>query len=199
MIINPDDLTVKENYKLMTGSILPRPIALVSTVSKDGIFNIAPFSYFSGICSNPPTICFSPARKAQGTMKKDTQVNIEDTRVFVVNMTTVSMREAMDICSRPFPPEVDEFKESGFIPVDSVKIAAPRIKESPIQYECELRQVIPVGREAAGGSFLVIGEIVMFHVADELIENYRIDMEKLQPLARLAGNTYCGLGEIIYG
>ncbi|KAA3610609.1 MAG: flavin reductase family protein [Calditrichaeota bacterium] len=197
MIIDPTKLSVKENYKLLTGSILPRPIAIVSTISEDGVCNIAPFSFFTGISSNPPTICFSPARKAKGTLKKDTLMNIEETREFVINMTTVPLLAAMSACATDYPPEVDEFEVSGFTPIPSERVAPPRIKESPINFECKLLQVVPVGRKEAGGSFLVIGEVVMFHIADDIIENYRINVEKLQPLARLAGPYYCGLGDLI--
>lgn len=198
MLIDPQKLSVKENYKLLTGSILPRPIALVSTRSERGILNIAPFSFFTGISSNPPTICFSPAWKARGELKKDTLVNIEETGEFVVNVTTVEMLDRMKKTASDFPPEVDEFAESGFTAKPSQRIAPPCVADSPINFECKLLQVVPVGRREAGGSFLVIGEIVMFHVADALIDNYRIDMEKLQPLARLAGTAYCKLGDFIH-
>ncbi len=198
MLIDPAQLSIKENYKLLTGSILPRPIALVSSRSEDGILNVAPFSFFTGISSNPPTICFSPAWKARGEQKKDTLVNIEQTREFAVNMTTVDMMQKMTACANDYPPEVDEFEVSGFTPKQSQVVVPPCIAESPINFECKLLQIVPVGRREAGGSFLVIGEIVMFHVADDLIDNYRIDMEKLQPLARLAGTAYCRLGDFIH-
>jgi len=193
MIIDPKNQTRQENYKLMIGSIVPRPIAFVSTKSKDGILNLAPFSFFSAISSAPPTICFSPGRKADGS-KKDTLVNIEATGEFVINVVTEEMAEAMNETATEIPSDMSEFEYAGFTPVASESVRPPRVQESPINLECKLLQIVNVGIDGPGGASLVIGEIVRFHIADFLYENGRIDTGLLNPIGRLAGNQYTTLG-----
>ena len=195
MIIDPQKQSYKENYKLMIGSILPRPIAFVSTISKDGINNLAPFSFFNGITSNPPTICFSPARKRSDGSKKDTLVNIEDTKEFVVNVVTEDIVKQMNDTSEEHPSEVSEFDVSGLTPVPSRIVAPPRVQESPVSFECKLMQVIEIGPPEPGGGFLIIGEIVLFHIKDELLYKGRINTELLNPIGRLAGTEYTTLGK----
>ncbi len=195
MIIDPDNQTFTENYKLMIGSILPRPIAFVSTISKSGIHNLAAYSFFNGVTSNPPSICFAPTRKSSDGSKKDTLVNIEETGEFVVNIVTENIVQPMNETAPEFPPEVSEFEEVGLTPVASQIVKAPRVKESPINMECKLLQVVEVGPAEPGGGFLVIGEIVLFHIQDNLLENGRIDTGLLNPVGRLAGTEYTTLGK----
>ena len=195
MIIDPGKQTPKDNYKLLIGSIVPRPIAFVSTISKAGIYNLAPFSFFTAIASNPPTIGFSPARKGPDGSLKDTLANIRETGEFVVNVVNMALVEQMNATATDFPPEVDEFKEVGLTPLPSELVKAPRVKESPINMECRLNQIIEVGVSGAGGGFFVIGEVVCFHVADELMTDGRIDTGKLDPVGRLAGMEYTTLGK----
>jgi flavin reductase (DIM6/NTAB) family NADH-FMN oxidoreductase RutF len=196
MIIDPKESSYKDCYKLMVGSIVPRPIAFVSTVSADGQTNLAPFSYFTAITSMPPTVCFAPGRRSDGS-RKDTLSNIEATGEFVVNVVTVSIAEPMHETAGEFPPDVSEFEEVGMSPVPSRIVAPPRVEESPINMECKLHDIIHIGEDRSGAGSLVIGEIVLFHVADELYENGRIDIRKLDPLGRLAGTEYTTLGKII--
>lgn len=195
MIIDPNKQTFRENYKLMIGSILPRPIAFVSTISKNGIHNLAAYSFFNGVTSNPPSICFAPNRKGTDGSKKDTLVNIEETGEFVVNIVTEDIVKPMNDTAPEFPPEVSEFKEVGLTPIESRIVKAPRVKESPINMECKLMQIVEVGPPEPGGGFLVIGEIVLFHIKDELLENGRIDTGLLKPVGRLAGTEYTTLGK----
>ena len=195
MIIDPNTQTRKENYKLMIGSIVPRPIAFVSTKSADGILNLAPFSFFTALSAIPPTICFSPSRRSSDGGKKDTLVNIEATGEFVVNIVNEDMAAAMNETATEIPPEMSEFEYAGFTPVESDLISPPRVQESPINLECKLVQVVEVGNEGPGGAALVIGEVVRFHVADFLYENGRIDIGLLKPIGRLAGNEYTTLGK----
>ena len=195
MIIDPKNQTFRDNYKLMIGSILPRPIAFVSTISKDGIHNLAAYSFFNGITSNPPSLCFAPSRKSSDGSKKDTLINIEETGEFVVNIVTEEIVEPMNETAPEFPPEISEFEEVGLTPLDSKIVKAPRVKESPINMECKLLQVVEVGPPEPGGGFLVIGEIVLFHIKDELLENGRIDTGMLKPVGRLAGTEYTTLGK----
>ena len=196
MVIDPNEIGPQERYKLLIGSVVPRPIALVSTVSEDGKFNIAPFSFFNIAATTPPSVMFTPIRKAGTGEKKDTLINIEQTKEFVVNIVPEGYIQPIHKTSTPYPSEVDEFQETGLTPIASDLVKAPRCKESPIQFECKLTQVVHVGNNTPGSGDVVIGEIVRFHIEDELIENYRIDIEKLKPMARLAGNSYMKVGDI---
>ena len=195
MIIDPKKQTYKENYKLIIGSILPRPIAFVSTISKEGIYNLAPFSFFNGIASNPPSLCFAPSRKSTDGSKKDTLVNIEHTGEFVVNIVTEEIVKQMNDTAEEHPPEISEFDEVGLTPIPSQIVHTPRVKECPINLECKLNQIIEIGPPEPGGGFLVIGEIVLFHIKDELLQQGRINIELLKPIGRLAGTEYTTLGK----
>jgi len=197
MIIDPQKTERKDIYKLMIGSIVPRPIALVSTVSPDGVRNLAPFSFFTAITSRPPTICFAPDRRPEDGRKKDTLVNIEATGEFVVNVVTESIVVQMNEAATDYPPEFDEFEMSGLIPEPSVVVVPPRVKESPINMECKVDRIIEIGPQDSAAA-LVIGQIVMFHVADGLLDQRgRIDIAALNPIGRLAGSGYATLGRRI--
>jgi flavin reductase (DIM6/NTAB) family NADH-FMN oxidoreductase RutF len=189
MIIDPGSTSPVNIYKLMVGVIVPRPIAFVSTISPEGILNLAPFSFFTGICANPPVICFSPVMRASGGGKKDTLRNIEATREFVVNVVSEEFAQPMNICATEFPPEVDEFQASGLTPLPSDLVKPPRVKESHIHMECRLLQVVYISPQPLGGS-LVIGEVLRFHIDDPLFQDYKIDPDKLRPIGRMGGPTY---------
>lgn len=188
MTIDPKDYDYSNIYKLMIGSIVPRPIAFVSTVSRDGIRNLAPFSFFNGVCSNPPIVLFSTVIRKDGG-HKDTLNNVEATKEFVINIVSEDFGEEMNICSFDFPPDVDEFKESGLTPIPSDLVKAPRVQESRIQMECKLVQIIHFGQGPGGGS-TVFGEVVRFHIQDQLLDNFKIDPDKLQAIGRMGGPTY---------
>ena len=190
MIIDPENSSFQDNHKIMIGSILPRPIAFVSTQSKDGNYNLAPFSYFNGVCSKPPTIMFAPARRGWDGEEKDTLINIRDTEEFVVNIVSEPFAEKMVMCSTDFDSDVDEFIESDLTPVPSQKIAPSRVGEAKVSFECKLNQIVEIGDGTAGSGFVVIGSIVLFHIDDDVYDNGRILLNKLQPLGRLAGNWY---------
>ena len=190
MIYDPSEHPLLETHKLMIGSIVPRPIAFVSTLSKDGLENLAPFSYFNGICSNPPSIMFCPARRGYDGKTKDTLNNIRDTEEFAVNIVSEDFAEQMVFTSTDFEPEVNEFEVSGLTPVPCQKIAPPKVAEAKISFECKLNQIVPVGNEGPGGGFVVIGTIVLFHIDDDVYEDGYINLEKLRPIGRLAGNMY---------
>ncbi|HWQ52883.1 MAG TPA: flavin reductase family protein [Bryobacteraceae bacterium] len=189
MIIDPPAADYRNIYKLMVGAIVPRPIAFVSTVSPAGVLNLAPFSFFTGISANPPVICFSPMVRGSDACRKDTLANVEATGEFVVNVVSEDFAPAMNACSAEFPPEVDEFEVSGLTPLASDLIRPPRVAESRINMECRLLQVVHVSPKPLGGS-LVIGEVLRFHVADELFHNFRIDPDKLRPIGRMGGPLY---------
>ena len=188
MIIDPKSTDPVNVYKVMVGSIIPRPIAFVSTISPEGILNLAPFSFFTGASANPPVVCFSPMHNVEG-VRKDTINNIELNREFVVNIVSEEFVDKLNITAAEFPPDVDEFAASGLTPVPSELIGVPRVGESHVSMECRLIQIVEFSRQPLGGS-LVIGEVLLFHVDDAYIDNYRIDADKLASLGRMAGNTY---------
>ncbi|MDQ0244765.1 flavin reductase (DIM6/NTAB) family NADH-FMN oxidoreductase RutF [Bacillus fengqiuensis] len=189
MKIQPDTLPWAEVYKLMTGAIQPRPIAFVSTINEEGQANLAPFSFFTAICADPMMICFSPMRRGTDGEKKDTLNNIEQTREFVVNIVGEKIVNQMNECAIEFGPEVDEFKEAGLTKATSDIVKPPRVEESDVQLECVLHEVLHFGDKPGAGS-LVIGQVVNIHVNDDLYEDGKINVEKLQPIGRLAGPLY---------
>ena len=189
MIIDPAAAAPGDIYKLMVGAIVPRPIAFVSTVSADGIRNLAPFSFFTAISANPPVICFSPMIRGSDGARKDTLRNIEQTREFVVNVVSEEFVQQMNICSKEFLPEIDEFEASGLTPIPSDVVKPPRVKESHVNMECTLVQIVDVSPKPLGGS-IVLGEVVRFHIDDAFVDNYRIDPGKLCAVGRMGGPTY---------
>ena len=189
MLLDARELSTRDAYRLMIGSVVPRPIAWVSSLSADGQLNLAPFSFFTAITSSPPTLCFSPIHRAGA--HKDTLRNVAETREFVVNVVTEEVAVAMNATSEELPPEVDEFVVGGLTPVPSVRVRPPRVAESPIQMECRLDQLVEVGR-GPGASTLVVGEILAWHVRDDLYdaERARIRIDRLHAIGRLAGDWY---------
>ena len=188
MIIDPSTTEPINCYKLMIGSITPRPIAFVSSVSASGIYNLAPFSFFTAVSANPPVIGFSPMVVRDG-LRRDTRNNIEACGEFVVNIVSEEFAEQMNATAVDVPPDVDEFELSGLTPIPSEVVAAPRVKEAHISMECKLLQVVDISQKVFGGAF-VIGEVIRFHVDDALIDNFRIDPDKLATIGRMGGNTY---------
>ena len=186
MDIRTSDIDRKRIYKLMTSTIVPRPIAWISTVSKDGVFNVAPFSYFAGVSSSPPLLMVSIGSKETGE-KKDTWKNIEETGEFVVNIVTKDLLEKMNITSVGFDENVDEFNEANLTPEQSLTVKAPRIKESPINIECRKFEIINI--EKMG---IIFGEILNFHIKDDLLnEKGYVDTKKIEIVGRLGGAEYC--------
>ena len=189
MKFDPTKLELKDVYGLLVGAVLPRPIAFVSTAGEDGVYNVAPFSYFTLLSSKPAVVGVGIARKRDGD-KKDTLVNIEFTKDFVINIVTESLAEAMNQASGEYPSDVDEFKEIGLKPAPSDLIRSPRVAESPINMECRLMQILQFGETPRIQSF-IIGEIIMVHVKDELLVNDVIKADKLKVIGRLGEDLYC--------
>ena len=187
-----DPLNFEGFGRVLTGVVVPRPIAFVSSISADGIVNLAPFSFFNAVSYDPPTIVFSSSRYAgeDRGKRKDTLVNVEETGEFVVNVVVDSIAEAMNRTAAEYPAEVSEFDVAGLTPVPSDLVRPPRVAESPVNMECRLIQVIPIGQGKRQHG-LVIGEIVLMHIRDDIISGHRIDHQKLRPTGRLAGNMYC--------
>jgi len=193
MELDPRTAAPEAVYKLLIGCVVPRPIAWVSTVDDRGVNNLAPFSFFMGVCNDPPTIAFSSGPRAAG--RKDTVRNAEHTGDFVVNVVDDPLAERMNLTSADYPPEVDEFAVTGLTARPGARVRAPRLAEAPISLECRVAQVVTVGR---GPHSLVLGEIVYFHVRDELYDGAtgRVNMHRLKPVGRLAGHLYAHVHDI---
>ena len=190
------DLSWREAYKFLIGSILPRPIGWISSIDEAGIANLAPFSFFNAVCPNPMTVAFSPnGVKAPGE-GKDTLRNVEATGEFVVNIVTAGLAAAMNATSATFASEVDEFAACGLVAEPSVAVRPPRVAESPIHFECRVLHVLHFGDGNAGGGSLVVGQVVHVHVADALLDRGRIVTKLLEPVGRLAGNEYCRVTDV---
>ena len=188
MTVDPQTARHIDIYKLMIGSIVPRPIALVSTVSHDGIRNLAPFSFFTGISSKPTMICFCPGPRPAGGSRKDTLENISRTKEFVVNIVSEEIAEAMNLTAGEYPPDADEFAIAGLTAIPSDLVRPPRVAESHVNMECRLYLSIEFS-ELPGGGNLVIGEVLRFHVDDRIVENFKIDPDKLRAVGRMGGPT----------
>lgn len=179
----------RDNFKTLVSAVLPRPIAFVSTMSKDGIPNLAPFSFFNAVGSNPPAVVFSPCTKADGT-DKDTIVNLRDVREFVVNVVPFDIRNAMNQASFAYAPEINEFEAAGFTPIESRLVKPLRIAESPVHLECKLLQIVPVGHGPLSAN-LCVGEVLCFHIASEyLLADGTVDVTKIDLVGRLGGEDY---------
>lgn len=178
-----------DNYKLLIGSILPRPIAFVSTVNKDGTNNLAPFSFFTAISAKPMIVAFCPLIRTSTGQKKDTLVNIENNKEFVINFIPESLAQAANNTSVEVPYGEDEFKIAGLTPIDSDIVKAKRVLESPIHFECKLRDILSYGDQVGNGT-LIAGEVVKVHIKDELIDSGRIDTDLFNPIGRGAGNDW---------
>lgn len=188
MQLDPEALEVRDRYALMIGLIQPRPIAWVSTIAPNGATNLAPFSFFTGICANPMTVCFAPVNDRHGK-KKDTLLNVEATKQFVVNIATESNAEKMNQTSAPYPYGVSEFEKAGITALPSSKVKPPRVAESPAAYECELVQIVRLGEGPLSGN-LIIGKVVQIHVDDRIYRSGKISHQDLKTIGRMEGAWY---------
>lgn len=195
MQINPTQIEPSDNYKLLTGAVIPRPIGWISSIDNEGNTNLAPFSYFSAVCDNPPCVMFSVG-KSNGIIK-DTLHNILQTKHFVVNMVTENLVEQMNMTAQNLPQNESEFELANLTAIQSTLIKAPRVKESPINMECELMHQYTIDNEHNGGATIIVGKIIMYHFEDDiLLENNKINIEKYKPISRLAGSNYSKMGEV---
>lgn len=185
MDIQMADLNAKDAYRIMTSCIVPRPIAWVSTVSANGVYNAAPFSFFTGLSIEPPLVLFAVERRKG--MKKDTLINIEETKEFVINLVTEANVEPMNLTSQDYPYEVNEFLEAGLTPIPSGSVASPSIQESPIHMECKLDRIIEIGSSPHS---LVIGEVIRVTIDDSIMDGDRISMDRLKAVGRMGGKWY---------
>ena len=190
MLIDVASANVVEVYQLLVGAVTPRPIAWVTTLSPSGVVNLAPFSFFNAFGANPPIVVFSPTLRRDGS-KKDTLINLESLGEFVVNAATAPLAEKVNLTSAEIPASDSEVSLAKLTTLPSVRVKPPRIAESPVNFECKVRQIIPCGTGPIAAN-LVIGEVVVMHVADDVLdEKGRIDPRKLQTVARLGGDFWC--------
>jgi flavin reductase (DIM6/NTAB) family NADH-FMN oxidoreductase RutF len=194
MKIKPAHIGKGDLHELFMSAIVPRPIALVSTVGEDGVFNLAPFSCFTSLCLKPALVGLQFGWKRSGE-KKDTLRNIEFSKDFVVNVVGETLAQAMNQASGNYPSDVDEFKEVGLTSVESDLVKAPRVAESPVHMECRLKQILEFG-EAPTGSRFVIGEVVLVHVEDGLWVGDHIGVSKFRPIGRLGEELYCRITDV---
>lgn len=195
MTIDPLTLDLADRYKLLIGAIVPRPIALVSSVSSAGALNLAPFSFFCGVSSNPPTLLFCPANKPDGS-EKDTLINCSPpplgTGQFVVNIVSEPIARRMAACAEELPYGESEFELSGLTPAPCERVRPPRVAEAPVSMECETVQVLRLNPGVPSGGNIVIGRIALVHAAEGVVnERYHVDPAKLAAVGRMAGLTYC--------
>ncbi|HSZ81609.1 MAG TPA: flavin reductase family protein [Polyangia bacterium] len=191
MKIDPAAISSDAAYAWMVATILPRPIAWVSTLNEDGSANLAPFSFFTGVGSEPPTCLFCVGRKTKVEIgqKKDTWANVERAGEYVIHVVSDALAQAMNATSKEYPHGFDEFAAAGVTKAPSERVAPPRVLEAPVAMECRLRQLIEVGAPG-DGTAVVIGEILLWHVADELLVAGRLDPGRLDAIGRMGGPTY---------
>lgn len=199
-VIQPHEMSSQDFYKILIGSVLPRPIAWVSTVSKDGIDNLAPFSFFTIASVVPPVLCFAPAVRAArpenhsvGT-EKDTLINIRDTGEFVVSIVSRPLVPQMNQSSAEYSHGTSEFEKTGVSPQPSTLVKPRGVAESFVNIECKLRQILTLGTEPQGGS-LILGDIVAVHLDTTVYKDGKIDIEVLDPIGRLGGLWYSGTSD----
>lgn len=188
--IDPQDLTTREIHKILLNAVTPRPIALASTIDKNGNVNLSPFSYFNVFSAAPPILVFSPANRVTDNSRKDTLENILETKEVVINLVDFSLVEPTSLSSVYYERGIDEFLKSGLTKITSEKVQPPRVSESPISFECKVNKVISLGNNGGAGN-LIISEIVMIHINKQLLTlNGDIDPLKLNLVARMGGNYY---------
>jgi len=193
--INPKDLSTAELQNLLQGAICPRPIAFASTINAAGDVNLSPFSFFNLFSANPPILVFSPSRKVRDNTTKHTLDNILEVPEVVIHVVGYDLVEQMSLASTEYPKGVNEFVKAGLTALPSHLVAPPRVKESPVAFECKVQQVIPLGDQGGAGN-LVIGEILQIHLNENILDSSgAIAPLKLDPVARLGGNWYTKINE----
>ncbi|HEK9103661.1 flavin reductase family protein [Bacillus pfraonensis] len=192
--IDPSQNTERENYKFLIGSIIPRPIAFVTTISREHVLNGAPFSYFNIVSSNPPMISLA-IQRSEGR-QKDTAKNILDSKEFVVHIVDEENVEMVNKTAANLPSNQSEIELANFTPVESEKVSVPGVQEAKIRMECVLENSLELGGSDSPGCDLIIGKVVQFHIESEIYEKGRIDPKGLGAVSRLAGHNYAKIGEI---
>lgn len=188
--INPKDISTAELQGYLQGSVGPRPIALASTVDADGKPNLSPFSFFNLFSANPPILVFSPSRRVRDNTCKHTLFNVQATRQVVINVVNYDMVQQTSLSSTEYKDGVNEFVKAGFTMIPSEEVTPFRVKESPVQFECLVQEIIGLGEEGGAGN-LVICEVVKMHIEESVLnENGGIDQHKIDLVSRMGGNWY---------
>lgn len=191
---DPEAMDRTSVYKILCGVVVPRPIGLIATRSRDGVPNVAPFSFFNAVSHVPPLVCVSIAPVLPAGRRKDTLANLTDTGEFVANIVSEAIAGPMDVCAGEYPPEVDEFARAPFTPVPSKLVGAPRVAESPVNLECRVVQILPLPESVYT---MVIGRVCYMHVrSDIVLPEGRIDPQRLAAVGRMTGNSYTRTREI---
>ncbi|MEJ6589560.1 MAG: flavin reductase family protein [Crocinitomicaceae bacterium] len=189
--IDPKNIEVPKLHRYLLGAVGPRPIAFASTIDEKGVPNLAPFSFFNAFSANPPILVFSPARSGRTNTTKDTYNNVKKIPEVVINVVNYEIVHQMSLASSPYPSNTDEFIKSGLTPIDSDSVKPYRIKESPVQFECKVNEVIELGDQGGAGN-LIICEVLKIHISEEILdENGMIDQHKIDLVSRMGGNWYC--------
>ena len=191
LTVNPKEIPIPKLHQYLLGSIGPRPIAFVSTINEKGERNLSPFSFFNVFSANPPIAIFSPARSGRTNTTKDTYNNVKEIAECVINVVNYDIVTQMSLTSSPYASDVDEFTKGGFTPIASETVAPFRVKESPVQLECKVNEVVELGTEGGAGN-LVICEITRIHIDESILdEKGTIDQHKIDLVSRMGGNWYC--------
>jgi flavin reductase (DIM6/NTAB) family NADH-FMN oxidoreductase RutF len=191
MIINPKEIKTGVLHAYMLSAIAPRPIAFASTIDKDGNPNLSPFSFFNAFGSNPPIVVFSPARRVRDNTIKHTLENCRETKEVVINVVTYPIVQQASLASCEFPKGVSEFTKAGFTPLPSEIVKPFRVKESPVNMECNVLEIIETGKNGGAGN-LIICEIILMHINDDVLDaEQKIDPHKLDLVARMGYDYYC--------
>ncbi len=190
MKINPKDVSLGKLHNTLLGSVGPRPIAFASTIDKDGNRNLSPFSFFNVFSANPPIAIFSPAKSGRTNTQKDTYNNVKEVAECVINIVNYPIVQQMSLSSTAYGPEVDEFVKAGLTPIESEMVRPFRVKESPVQMECIVKEVVELGNEGGAGN-LVICEVKLIHIDDAILnEEGTIDQNKIDLVGRMGGDSY---------
>jgi flavin reductase (DIM6/NTAB) family NADH-FMN oxidoreductase RutF len=186
--IDPDKTPVPDLHQYIVGAVAPRPIAFVSTVDIHGNVNLAPYSFFNAFSSNPPILVFSSNRRVENNTTKDTLANVEATMEAVINVVNYDIVRQMSLSSVEFPKDVNEFDKAGLTQLASEIVKAPRVKESPVQMECKVQQIIPLG-DQGGAGHLIVCRVVRMHISEDIMDENRINPEKIDLMGRM-GRAY---------
>lgn len=191
LTINPKEIPVPQLHHYLLGAVGPRPIAFASTIDKDGNPNLSPFSFFNVFSANPPIMIFSPARSGRTGATKNTLDNVKEIKEVVINIVNYNIVQQMSLSSSPYEKKVDEFVKAGLTPIPSEEISPFRVKESPVQFECKVNEVVELGQNGGAGN-LVICEVLKIHIDESILdEKQQIDQHKIDLVSRMGGNWYC--------
>jgi len=188
--INPTEIPTAQLHGYLLGAVAPRPICFASTIDTEGNVNLSPFSFFNVFSAKPPVMIFSPARRVRDNTTKHTLENILETKEVVINIVSFAMVQQMSLSSTEYDKNINEFAKAGFTEMASEKVAPPRVSEAPVQFECKVNEVIPLGTEGGAGN-LIIAEVVQLHIDEAILDaDGKIDPVKIDTVARLGGNWY---------